>query len=168
MLRHEKNETDATEQVFPIWHCLVPAIVMPFWLFIVACLVLWAFPTRAHLRHYCLSQPAVWNRCSNICHCLDHLAMEGGMPPLRVIREQLCTVCSCIFRALSSPAQNICCHEIEKASAILQSQLFLSPLWQVGKRPNNCYRTTTAHSVCMMISDKRVHTNQSVASHQID
>ena len=118
MLRDaKKNETDATEQVFPIWHCLVPAIVMPFWLFIVACLVLWAFPTRAHLRHYCLSQPAVWNRCSNICHCLDHLAM-GGMPPLRVGRVQLCTVCSCIFRALSSPAQNICCHEIEKASAI--------------------------------------------------
>ena len=77
MLRHEKNETDATEQVFPIWHCLVPAIVMPFWLFIVACLVLWPFPTRAHLRHYCLSQPAVWNRCSHICHCLDHLAMGG-------------------------------------------------------------------------------------------
>ena len=78
----KKNETDATEQVSPIWHCLVPAIVLPFWLFIVACLVLWAFPTRAHLRHYCLSQPAVWNRCSNICHCLDHLAM-GGMPPLK-------------------------------------------------------------------------------------
>ena len=54
-----------------------------------------------------------------------------------------------------------------KLKKLLQSQLFLSPLWQVGKRPNNCYRITTAHSVCMMISDKRVHTNQSLAS-QID
>ena len=113
----KKNETDATEQVFPIWHCLVPAIVMPFWLFIVACLVLWAFPTRAHLRHYCLSQPAVWNRCSNICHCLDHLAM-GGMPPLRVGREQLCTVCSCIFRALSSLHKIYAAMKLKKASAI--------------------------------------------------
>ena len=165
MLRDaKKNETDASEQVFPIWHCLVPVIVMPFWLFIVACLVLWAFPTRAHLRHYCLSQPAVWNRCSNICHCLDHLAM-GGMPPLRVGRVQLCTVCSCIFRALSSPAQNICCHEIEKASAI---STFSPVSCGKCKSPNNCYSTTTAHSVCMMILDKRVHTNQSVASHEID
>ena len=124
MLRDaKKNETDATEQVFPIWHCLVLAIVMPFWLFIVACLVLWAFPTRAHLRHYCLSQPAVWNRCSNICHCLDHLAMgdattKGGSG---TIMHGLFLHLSC----LKLPAQNLCCYKIEKASAILQSQLFL-------------------------------------------
>ena len=61
---------------------------------------------------------------SGLEQVLPHLPLPGpsghggGMPPLRVGREQLCTVCSCIFRALSSPAQNICCHEIEKASAI--------------------------------------------------
>ena len=62
---------------------------------------------------------------SGLEQVLPHLPLPGpsghgvgGMPPLRVGREQLCTVCSCIFRALSSPAQNICCHEIEKSSAI--------------------------------------------------
>ena len=61
---------------------------------------------------------------SGLEQVLQHLPLPGpsghggGMPPLRVGREQLCTVCSCIFRALSSHAQKLCCYKIEKASAI--------------------------------------------------
>ena len=60
---------------------------------------------------------------------------------------------------LKLPAQNLCCYKIEKASAILQSQLsLLSPVASV-KVPTTVTVQLQLYSVCMMILDKRVHSH---------